>query len=67
MQALKKVNAPFGGVVVVFSGDFRQVLPVVKRGSRAAIVAMTIQKSQLWNKVCILFSPSVHSAIHLRL
>jgi hypothetical protein len=26
---------PFGGKVVVFGGDFRQVLPVVTRGTRA--------------------------------
>ena len=25
----KKKNVPFGGCVVVFSGDFRQCLPVV--------------------------------------
>ena len=25
----------FGGKTVVFGGDFRQVLPVVRRGSRA--------------------------------
>ncbi|CAO2200665.1 unnamed protein product [Urochloa humidicola] len=28
-------NLPFGGKTVVFGGDFRQVLPVVRKGSRA--------------------------------
>ena len=27
-------DRPFGGKTVVFGGDFRQVLPVVRRGSR---------------------------------
>ena len=27
-------DRPFGGKAVVFGGDFRQVLPVVRRGSR---------------------------------
>lgn len=48
----KDEEAPFGGIVVVFSGDFRQVLPVVKRANPAAIVAITIKKSKLWRKVC---------------
>jgi ATP-dependent DNA helicase PIF1 len=26
---------PFGGKTIVFGGDFRQVLPVVHKGSRA--------------------------------
>ena len=31
----------FGGKTVVFGGDFRQVLPVVRRGSRAQVVGET--------------------------
>jgi hypothetical protein len=33
---------------VVLAGDFRQVLPVVKFGSRAQIVDSTIKRSNLW-------------------
>ena len=29
---------PFGGKVVVFEGDFRQILPVVIKGGREDIV-----------------------------
>jgi hypothetical protein len=29
---------PFGGVTVCFCGDFRQILPVVKMGTRGQIV-----------------------------
>jgi PIF1-like helicase len=39
----------FGGKVVVFGGDFRQVLPVVQRGLRGQIVAAAFNQSQsLW-------------------
>jgi hypothetical protein len=39
---------PFGGKVLLLGGDFRQVLPVVKRGSRAQIVAACLKRSPLW-------------------
>ncbi len=28
-----RLNRPFGGVVVVMGGDFRQVLPVIPKGA----------------------------------
>jgi hypothetical protein len=34
--------------VVILAGDFKQVLPVVHRGSRAAIVAASVCTSFLW-------------------
>jgi hypothetical protein len=36
-------NKPFGGIVFVMSGDFRQVLPVIPRGSHADIVSTSIK------------------------
>jgi len=42
---------PFGGKVMVFGGDFRQVLPVVTRGTRAQITDATLQRSYLWDKI----------------
>ncbi|CAF2246188.1 unnamed protein product, partial [Rotaria magnacalcarata] len=42
------VQMPFGGNVVVLGGDFRQVMPVVRKGSRCAIIASTIKKSSVW-------------------
>ena len=42
---------PFGGKVVVFGGDFRQVLPVVPRGTRAQITDATMQRSYLWERI----------------
>eukprot|EP00267_Zea_mays_P024246 XP_008650741.1 uncharacterized protein LOC103631661 [Zea mays] len=42
---------PFGWRTVVFGGDFRQVLPVVRKGSRAQIVAASLQSSYLWESM----------------
>ncbi|CAG8761727.1 5068_t:CDS:2, partial [Ambispora leptoticha] len=38
----------FGGITVVFGGDFHQILPVVVKGSREQIVGACLQRSQLW-------------------
>ena len=40
---------PFGGMIFLMGGDFRQCLPVVPRGARAAITGASIQRSKLWN------------------
>ncbi|KAH9615549.1 hypothetical protein KSS87_013946 [Heliosperma pusillum] len=41
-------DQPFGGKVVVFGGDFRQILPVVPKGSRADIVHASLCSSDIW-------------------
>uniref|UniRef100_A0A8I6W3Y7 ATP-dependent DNA helicase n=1 Tax=Hordeum vulgare subsp. vulgare TaxID=112509 RepID=A0A8I6W3Y7_HORVV len=41
-------HQPFGGKAVVFGGDFRQVLPVVRKGSRGQIIDATPRSSYLW-------------------
>ncbi|XP_012561569.1 ATP-dependent DNA helicase pif1-like [Hydra vulgaris] len=38
-------NFPFGGKVILFCGDFRQILPVVKRGRPAEVVESCIKCS----------------------
>ena len=40
-------NQAFGGLTVLFGGDFRQCLPVVPRGSSAQIVASCLKRSYL--------------------
>uniref|UniRef100_H3G651 ATP-dependent DNA helicase n=1 Tax=Phytophthora ramorum TaxID=164328 RepID=H3G651_PHYRM len=39
---------PFGGKVVVLSGDFRQILPVVKGGSATETIDACLKSSELW-------------------
>jgi len=41
-------DIPFGGKVMVFGGDFRQVLPVVPKSTRAETVNASLVKSYLW-------------------
>ena len=50
LQDIMESRLPFGGKVVVFGGDFRQVLPVVTRGTRAQITDATLLRSYLWEK-----------------
>src|ERR1051325_4363791 len=44
----------FGGKTVVFGGDFRQILPVVPRGSRSDIIYATINASYIWDHCKVL-------------
>lgn len=41
----------FGEKTIVFVGDFRQVLPVVRRGSRARVVDASQRWSYLWDSI----------------
>ena len=41
-------HTPLSGKVVVFGGDYRQYLPIVPRGSRAATVAASFKRCSLW-------------------
>jgi hypothetical protein len=44
-------NEPFGGIVFIMSRDFRQVLPVIPRGSHAYIISESIKNSYLWESI----------------
>ncbi|KAI7953034.1 hypothetical protein MJO29_008665 [Puccinia striiformis f. sp. tritici] len=48
LQDLMDSEQPFGGKVIVLGGDFRQVLPVVRKGSRPQIVDASIVNSYCW-------------------
>jgi len=45
---------PFGGLPVLFTGDFRQILPVVKQGSRHQTMEASLQRSKLWPQIEVL-------------
>jgi len=51
------VDKPFGGKVVVLGGDFRQILSIVRKGSRYDIVNSSITYSDLW-ECCTVFKLS---------
>lgn len=43
-------NFPFGGIAVLLGGDWKQLLPVVIKGSREEILDQTHRRSMLWHK-----------------
>ncbi|RYQ85311.1 hypothetical protein Ahy_B10g104837 [Arachis hypogaea] len=47
-------HLPFGGKVVVLGGDFRQILPMIPRGSRQDIIQSSINSSYLWHNCKVL-------------
>ena len=38
LRDLLNRNQPFGGITILFGGDFRQILPMIQHGSREQIV-----------------------------
>ncbi|XP_073300535.1 uncharacterized protein [Primulina huaijiensis] len=48
-QDIMENQIAFEGKTMVFGGDFRQVLPVVKRGSKAEQIAASISRSTFWH------------------
>jgi hypothetical protein len=48
LQDVMKSDQPFGGIVVVLGGDFRQTLPIIPKGKREDIVGATLPRSHLW-------------------
>src|SRR5487761_412025 len=51
---LNNSEKPFGGLTVVFGGDFQQILPVIIQGSRGQTVGACIQCSILWSSITVL-------------
>ncbi|CAN6860519.1 unnamed protein product [Brassica oleracea] len=47
-------NRPFGGKVVVFGGDFRQILAVIHGAGRPEIVMESLNSSYLWKHVKVM-------------
>ncbi|KAL8115602.1 hypothetical protein AgCh_022197 [Apium graveolens] len=50
----ERFHMPFGGIIVVLGGDFRQILPVIPQGTRGQIVSACITQSKLW-KIATVF------------
>ncbi|KAK9273825.1 hypothetical protein L1049_018636 [Liquidambar formosana] len=51
LKDIMNCQESFGGKVIVFGGDFRQVLPVVPKGTRAETVSASLVRSYLWNNI----------------
>jgi ATP-dependent DNA helicase PIF1 len=48
------LKRPFGGKVVVLGGDFRQILPVVRKATMGDIIKATVSSSKIWRTVKVL-------------
>lgn len=55
LQDVRNSAALFGGLPLIASGDFAQILPVVRRGKRPQVVGACLQQSSLiWPHLTIL-------------
>ena len=50
LQDLHGNNKPFGGKIILLGGDFRQILPVIPKGSKGQILNASIKYSPLWSR-----------------
>lgn len=64
LQDIMNINAPFGGKIMIMGGDFRQVLPVIEKGSRGQMISACIVRSQLWATTKILHLRQNMRSIH---
>lgn len=53
LRDIRNSDQPFGGITVVFGGDFQQTLPVVPKGTQQEIVDASLPRSYLWKVIHI--------------
>ena len=53
LREVREVDKPFGGLCTVFSGDWRQTLPVIPQGSESQIVDACLKFSYLWEFITV--------------
>ncbi|XP_014790383.1 uncharacterized protein LOC106883770 [Octopus bimaculoides] len=54
LQDLRDCSTTMGGVTILLSGDFRQTLPVIPKGTRADEVSACLKSSSLWQSITTL-------------
>ncbi|XP_024007709.1 uncharacterized protein LOC112083869 [Eutrema salsugineum] len=54
MHDILEVDKPFGDMVIVLGGDFRQILPVIPNAGKTEILMATLNSSHLWYKCRVL-------------
>ena len=54
LRDIMQNNIPFGGKMIVFCGDFRQVAPVIPRASRSYVISKSLPRSKLWCHIDVL-------------
>ena len=48
LKDLLNADKLFGNLIVIVSGDFRSILPIVRYGNRTQIRNNTVKRSNLW-------------------
>ena len=51
LQDVRDNHQLFGGVLTLMSGDWRQILPVVRHAGRAQVVGACLKSSPLWPRI----------------
>ena len=55
LQDLLGKDSPFGGITVLFGGDFHQTLPIIPKGTKQEIMGAAYCRSFLWRNTHIYF------------
>lgn len=61
LKDIRRDLRPFGNMIIILSGDFRQTLPVIKRGTPADVMNACLKRSPLWR----LFT-TMHLRVNMR-
>ncbi|EFP08202.1 hypothetical protein CRE_31575 [Caenorhabditis remanei] len=51
LQQVKQLDVPFGGVLMIMGGDWRQILPIVEGVRGYGVARYTLKTSDLWKKM----------------
>ena len=55
-------DVPFGGITIVFGGDFCQTLPIIPKDVRQQIVAASLCRGKFWKDIEVHY---LHQNMHL--
>src|SRR5258708_40252649 len=55
LQDIRNNGRPFGGMTVVFGGDFQQTLPIIPRGSQEQVVCACLTHSRLFHHIKVFY------------
>ncbi|XP_029638131.1 uncharacterized protein LOC115213336 [Octopus sinensis] len=59
LQDVRECPQSMGGLTILFSGDFRQTLPVIPKSTRADQVRACLKSSSLWSQVTTLILTTI--------
>ena len=48
MKKITGKTVPFGGILLVTCGDFKQIPPIVERGGKSETITASVKHSPLW-------------------